>query len=282
MSWETDAMSSDSCVCVTASAMTIPSEELLHNETPLYCLKQDGEKSVWVVKTDCETESATQLSEEEHDKESHPEGGQLLTLKRWPCSWGVLLRTWLGIAQHQRQQRGSVRFRRCSIPTPRILSCRKSHYHSRDYFELRLEHIPGEDALNLLVEHRMTLQQGLQLSQALGNYVATLIASGFTDRDFKLNNIVIPHAREFRDPIVIDTVGVKRTLSKVHGAARMIERVAIMPLWLGIPIQSAWMRVFLREALKHFTAKERSRVLSKVRRMSTKVLLTKSHRDRKA
>jgi hypothetical protein len=64
---------------------------------------------------------------------------------------------------------------------------------------------------------------------------------------------------------IIDTVGVRRMRDRVTAVERMLERLAIQPMRLPLPLARAVRIGVLRSALKGLPGSERREILSRLR-----------------
>jgi tRNA A-37 threonylcarbamoyl transferase component Bud32 len=174
------------------------------------CLKPDGLRSVWLVQ--------------------RPGTGPR-TLKGWPLTLGLLLKLALGIAQPQRQIRGTRLLRRAEIATPACAgSWRFARRGSRLLVELELEHAPGLSLHHLLADSCAVA--GLpgahreHLARTLGATVAKIAAARLFHRDMKLTNLIVDCADTPPSLAVIDAVGVRGSRRPVVERARMLRSLA--------------------------------------------------------
>lgn len=212
-------------------------------------LKTEGRRSVWLIR--------------------RPDGIER-TVKIWPIRPGMLLKLATGRAQPQRQRRAAVRLLEAGILTPAPHRLGPA-WRSGPVIELELAFIPGRSALTLLNEGRrnpLPAEEQVRLAREIGTIVRDLASAGLFNRDLKLENLIIDHGQPSR-VWVIDPVGVRAMRDPVIEIARMLERLAVQPVELGLPVPRSIVMGVIRAALTDCPATERRRILKRVRRLVT-------------
>lgn len=208
-------------------------------------LKTEGRRSVWLTR--------------------RPDG-ELRTVKVWPVRLEMVLKLLTGGAQPQRQRRAAEQLLRAGIRTPRPLGLSLA-WRSGPAVELELEFVPGRSALTMLNEMRrepIEPARRRHLAESIGAIVRNLAAGGLFNRDLKLENVIIDE----QDPPevwVIDPVGVRALREPTAEIARMLERLAVQPVELGLPIPMPVILAVARRALAGLSSSERQRVFAQLR-----------------
>ena len=222
------------------------------NETPAnaVCLKSDGGHGVWLLR--CPGELSR-------------------TLKVWSLGPWTLVKLVLGIAQPQRQVRGTRRLLEAGIPTPRCLGrLRVGLHRRRPVISLELEYAPGRTAWELVA--REPGPQGpddrllLACARRLGELVARLAAAGIFHRDIKLTNVVVDTAPPEPAVSVIDTVGVRKMRRPGVEVERMLERFAIQPVVVALHLSRSLRLSVVHNALRPLPGSVRREVIERLRR----------------
>lgn len=200
-------------------------------------LKELGEHPVWLV---------------------HRPGEEPRTLKTWSATPVRLLQLAMRIARPQRQIAGARRLARAGVRTPAI--CGSWRFARRDGRVIELDHVyvEGRSALELARDESTTRQEVRHISEAAGDIVAAMIAAGLTNKDLKLNNIIVA-----ADGVIwnIDTDGVRRDRNRVRAAARMLERLGVQLSVMGSRVgPEAWLPA-MRRALRPFPRPQRREVV---------------------
>ena len=150
--------------------------------------------------------------------------GEVTTLKSWPLLFKTLLTLPVGMAQPQRQARGTRRLQALGVPTPAIVSGPK---RVGSTMQLELRWIEGRTGLELLRARDAEPTALLEAAERMGTMVATIAAGGFMHRDLKLSNIIVEQVDGGLHPWLIDTVGVRRCMSTSQAVYRMLERLLV-------------------------------------------------------
>jgi hypothetical protein len=150
--------------------------------------------------------------------------GAVTTLKSWPLLFKSLLTLPVGMAQAQRQARGTRRLQELGLPTPAIVSGPK-RVHSTVQLELRW--VEGRTGLELLRAGDVDPAALRDAAERMGAMVATIATGGFMHRDLKLSNIIVEQVDGGLQPWIIDTVGVRRCMSTSGSVYRMLERLLV-------------------------------------------------------
>lgn len=216
------------------------------------CLKAEGGRQVWLV---------------------HRPGESRRIVKRWPLTVLRAIKMLAGLSQPQRQIRGAGRLGRAGIATPAPFgSCRISRPRRRPVVTIELEYVEGETAWTILADDSLTDAARIRCARAVGSIVAEFRLAGLFNRDLKLTNLIIDCAAD--EPIVqvIDPVGVRRMGDEVEQTARMLERLAVLPLYHRVPLPRGVVIASLRSALSGLPPAPRRAVLRRLRAHLTRQL----------
>ncbi len=144
------------------------------------------------------------------------------TLKSWPLLFKSLLTLPVGMAQAQRQARGTRRLLAIDVPTPVVVSGPRCIGLT---VQLELQWIDGCTALDMLRDGDIDVSVLRAAAVQLGGIISRIATGGFMHRDLKLSNIIIERGEDGLQPWLIDTVGVRRCMSTSGAVYRMLERV---------------------------------------------------------
>ena len=188
-------------------------------------------------------------------------GGVVSTLKTWPLLSKCLLTLPLGIAQPQRQRRGSNRLNRIGVPTPPIIAGPRV---AGGLCTLELEWVHGRTALEHCVAADLDSSAMKMLATQLGSHVAMIANAGYVHRDMKLSNIIIESSPEGPKAWIIDTIGIRRCTSKSMAVFRMLERLLTELGPDRTHLEVAW-GPLLRAAIRPMSGPIRRAVLERLR-----------------
>ncbi len=150
--------------------------------------------------------------------------GSVTTLKSWPLLLKPLLMLPVGMAQAQRQARGTRRLLAVGVPTPAVVSGPRCAGRT---VQLELTWIDGCTALDLLRSGDIDVSTLRAAATRMGEIISRIAEGGFMHRDLKLSNIIIEQGEGGLQPWLIDTVGVRRCMSTSGAVYRMLERLQI-------------------------------------------------------
>ena len=210
------------------------------------CLKDAGRQSVWLVRRP---------------------GEDPRTVKTWSLGPWLVFKMFLGISQPQRQNRGARRLRQAGVNTPGSRPGWRVSFHGLlPVLAAELDYVPGETALRLLGDELVSDSIKCRSARAVGGTVARLIQAGLFNRDLKLTNLIVD--RSGAEPIVwmIDPVGVRRMRDEVAETVRMLDRLAVQPLFYGVPLPRSVVIATLLTALRPLGRVERRAVVGRLRR----------------
>jgi hypothetical protein len=200
------------------------------------CLKPAGLRSVWLV---------------------HRPGEDPRTVKGWALTPWLALKLMLGLAQPQRQRRGSRRLGNAGVFSPRIFRLCLSRRGRWPVVQLESQYIAGRTALELLNEDSNLLD-----AKIFGELVTTLAAASLFNRDLKLSNLVLDRQGRL---FVIDPVGVRLMRDPVRAIDRMLERLMIEPANAGITVPRRAVTQALFSALRPLAKPQRKAVLARLK-----------------
>jgi hypothetical protein len=211
------------------------------------CLKQEGLRSVWLVERP---------------------GCARTTLKLWPLDLATRLKLALGVAQVQRQLRGSRRLQAAGILTPSPVGpWRAERIDGRWVIALEMSYQPGQTALSLLEGGDLNEDALRSACRSIGRMVITLSQRRLVHRDLKLNNIIVDASRSPPEVAAIDAIGVRRMHDGVAAAARMLERLAVLTVELRVSIpHCAWFTLLCCVA-RSMSRHDRLRLFQRLRAM---------------
>ena len=193
------------------------------------CLKAAGQRSVWLIQRP---------------------GEALRTLKSWPLSPAMLLKLAMGIAQPQRQIRGTRRLAGAGVPTPAVAAAWRWARRGRwPVIELELEYVAGRCAMQGLTQSRGGDERLTRSARVIGRMVNTIASAGLLHRDLKLRNIIVVHADDHPQVWILDPVGVRRTADRVQAFLLMFDRLICEPVTEGTTLPAPLWKPVLQEAL---------------------------------
>lgn len=178
------------------------------------CLKAAGARSVWLVRRP---------------------GESARTVKAWPFTTALAFKLAVGQAQAQRHRRNARRLAACGVATPTIRRGPSLvRRNGARLVEIELDHVDGRMPLDVLREG--SDEERRSAARAVGELLAALVAARLFNRDLKLSNIVIARDGDEVRAWLLDPVGVRRLSRTREQTVRMLERLAIEPRELGLPI----------------------------------------------
>ncbi|MEX0744925.1 MAG: hypothetical protein WD118_04925 [Phycisphaeraceae bacterium] len=246
------------------------------------CLKAAGVRSVWLV--EAPGEAAT-------------------VVKTWPCRLSLQLKRLLGIAQPQRQARGSRRLAAAGVATPTIRCAWRMVRRGRvRVVELEHDYVAGRLATDLFRDATLPAEQRRRIARALGALAPRIAVAGLVHRDMKLENLIVPcHGDGLPNGVrngaahragvgeaalskrglsiwAIDTVGVGRMLRRPAAVERMLVQLMIEPITEGLAIDRGEAEAVLRAALRPLPPNTRRAVLRRLRRRKARTKQKKEPR----
>jgi hypothetical protein len=214
------------------------------------CLKAEGGRQVWLI-------------------DRPGEGPRII--KRWPLTLLMAVKIALGASQPQRQVRGAARLARSGIRTPRPCgSWRVVRMDRRRLITIELEYAEGQTAWAILNDPAVPEAVKARCAHAVGSLVAEFRWAGLFNRDLKLMNLIIDHAADEVLVSVIDPMGVRRMRDTVDHTERMLERLAILPLYHHVPVPRGVVIAVLHSALSGLEKVRRRAVLQRLREHLTR------------
>lgn len=207
-------------------------------------LKEDGPRSVWLVQRP---------------------GQELRTAKFWTLSPWLLVKHVLGISQPSCQARGARWLSAAGIPTPEVVAGPSIvTMHGRRLLQIELNHVPGENVLDLLERGDARRGQALEVARQVGALIFRIADAGLFHRDLKASNIVIEESASGPRIWVIDPVGVRRCRSRSTAVFRMLERLDVEIRERRSIAMGTWSSV-VRAALRPLSGPERQAVFELLR-----------------
>jgi hypothetical protein len=209
------------------------------------CLKAEGARQVWLV--------------------DRPGEGRRI-VKCWPLTPLRAIKLLVGLSQPQRQIRGARRLGRAAIATPRPCgSWRLTRRGLMPSVTIELEYAPGRTAWAMLNDGTLDEAVGRRASRAVGSLIAEFRRARLFNRDLKLTNLIVEWDGD--EPIVrvIDPVGVRRMRDAVLQTERMLERLAVLPLYHRLPLSRGMVIAAVRSALTGLPSAKRRAVLWQLR-----------------
>lgn len=187
-------------------------------------------------------------------------------VKRWSLTPMRAIKLLLGVSQPQRQLRGAGRLARAGIPTPKpCRSWRIERPDRRRLVTIELEYAEGRTGWAMLNDVDVPEASQVLGARAVGTLVVAFRRAGLFNRDLKLTNLIVDHAGEEPRVWVIDPVGVRRMRDVVPHTERMLERLAVLPLYHRVPLPRAVVIAVLRSALSDLKKPRRRAVLRRLR-----------------
>lgn len=176
-----------------------------------------------------------------------PPGQPARTLKTWPLTPWLALKLLVGGAQPQRLAAGVRRLERAGIRVAPVAGRWRGAWRGGPKVEMELRWVEGRSALELLRDPALDDAARRRHSAAIGRVVGRLVEARLFNRDVKLENLIVDGAGEVW---LIDTVDIRAMRDVTVLAARMLERLAVQPADLGIPLSPASWVPAMRAALR--------------------------------
>ena len=187
-------------------------------------------------------------------------------VKCWPLTPLRAIKMLVGLSQPQRQIRGARRLAPTAIATPR--PCGSWRLSRRDLMPtvvIELEYAPGETAWAMLNDETLGEAVRRRAARAVGSLVAEFRRARLFNRDLKLTNLIVQWAGDEPVVRVIDPVGVRRMRDSVLQTERMLERLAVLPLYHRLPLSRGMVMAAVRSALTGLPSAKRRAVLRRLR-----------------
>jgi len=149
----------------------------------------------------------------------------------------------IGRSRLARQARGARLLERAGIATARTILWARGSDPAGSVEILVLEFVPGVSVAHHVSRGDLTADDRARLAVALGSQIGRIAKAGLVNRDHKASNIVVRVGADGPAPVVVDTVGIRRSHP---GAARvrMVFGLVVELIGIGtLPSRSDRMRV---------------------------------------